>query len=200
MGLLRARLEELARQELLNYDTIESIRTECDHSIELVERWAMLDRDNFTCVAYALDLRNDQLVSALTRSWEIRRGTPSRDGDRLIRADTEFLEFCIDEGAMSPISDCEACPGNLLVYRNEDKCCHIGKVVKPGRVCSKWGPDDLLEHRPREVPDRYGDDLQYVESLSSKQSRNLFIQYALSVVNDDPQVKIRLEDTINNYR
>ena len=200
MEILRARLGELERQRSLNYDTIDSIRTEFDHSIELVEGWSDPGSVNFNCVMYALDLRNDQLLNALANSWDIIKGTPGRDDDRLILADTEFLEFCIAEGAMPPISDCQICAGNLLVYKNERKCRHIGKLVNHGRIHSKWGTKDLLEHDPLEVQDRYGDDLQYVESLSRKQSRDLFIKYAWSVVDDDPQVKIRLEHTIKNYR
>ena len=200
MELLRARLGELERHGNLNYDTIDSIRNEYDHSIELVERWSAPGPENFNCVMYALDLRNDQLLNTLANSWDIIRGTPGRDDDRLILADTEFLEFCIAKGAMPPIPDCEICPGNLLIYRNEGKCHHIGKLVDHGRIRSKWGTKDLLEHDPLEVQDRYGDDLQYVESLSRKQSRGLFIKYAWSVVDDDLQVKTRLEHTINNYR
>lgn len=187
------------RKRSLNYDTIDNIRTEFDHSIELVER-LVRGPENFNCVMYALDLRDDQLLIALANSWDIIRATPGRDDNRSILADTEFLEFCLAEGAMPRISDREICPGNLVVYRNDGKCRHIGKLVDHGRLRSKWGPDDLLEHDPLEAPDCYGDDLRYVEGLSRKQSRDLFIKYARSVIDDDPQVKMRLEDTINNHR
>ena len=202
MELLRARLGELTRKRSLNYDTIYCIRSEFDHSIELVERWSLPGPENFNCVMYALDLRDDQLLIALANSMDIIRETRGRDrvDGGLILADTEFLEFCIAEGAMPPISDREICPGNLLVYRNDGKCRHIGKLVNHGRLRSKWGTDDLLEHDPLEVPDCYGDSLQYVEGLSRKQSRDLFINYARSVIADNPQVKMRLEDTIDNHR
>ena len=149
---------------------------------------------------YALDMRDDQLLIALANSWDIVRRTPGRKGQREILADTEFLEFCIDEGAIPSISDRDIRPGDLLIYRNEGTCRHIGKVVDHGRVCSKWGTTDVLEHDPLEVRDRYSDDLQYVESLSHKHSRDLFIKYAWSVVDDDPQAKMCLEHAINEYR
>ena len=198
MELLRARLGELKRQGSLDYDTIDSIRTEFDHSIELVERWSVSGPENFNCVMYALDLKDDQLLIALANSWDIIRGTPGRDDDRLILADTEFLEFCIAEGAMPPISDRKIYPGNLLIYRNAGKCRHIGKLVDHGRIRSKWGTKDLLEHDPLDVPDCYGDDLQYVESLSRNQTRDLFIKYAWSVIDDDPRVKMHFEHAISN--
>ncbi len=199
MKLLRARLGELNRRCSLNYDTIDNMRTEFDHSIELVER-PVLGTENFNCVMYALDMRDDQLLIALANSWDIVRRTPGRKGQREILADTEFLEFCIDEGAIPSISDRDIRPGNLLIYRNEGKCRHIGKVVDHGRLRSKWSGNDLLEHDLLEVPDCYGDDLQHMKSSSCQQSRDLFIKYAWSVVDDDPQVKMCLEHAINNYR
>ncbi len=200
MDLLRARLGELKRQENLNFDAIESIRPDFDHTIQLIRSWSMPGPTNFNCVMYALNMRDDQLLYELANSYDVYRATPSHQGETCILADTEFLEFCIAEGSMPPISDRECRPGDLLIYRNEGKCRHIGKLVDHGRIRSKWGTKDLLEHDPLEVQDCYGDDLQYVESLSGKQSQDRFIKYARSVVDDDPQVRISLENAINDYR
>ncbi len=199
MDLLRARLGELKRQKNLNFDAIESIRPDFDHTIQLIRSWSMPGPTNFNCVMYALNMRDDQLLYELANSYDVYRATPSHQGETCILADTEFLEFCIAEGSMPPISDRECRPGDLLVYRNKGRCRHIGKVVKPGRVCSKWGPDDLLEHGPREVPDCYGDELWHAKSMTSAQSRDLFIKYARSVVKEDPCVKKHLEHEINTH-
>lgn len=201
MKLLRARLEELGREHSLHFDAIDGIRDEFDHSIELIERWPadIPGKQNFNCVVFALELRDDQLHNSIAESWDIVRGTPSRGGDNSIHADTEFLEFCIAKGRMLPILDRERGPGDLLVYRNNGECGHIGKVVEGGRICSKWGTDDLLEHEPLEVRDRYGDDLQYVGSLTREQSRGLFIEYAWSVMHHDPLIKKHFEQKISEH-
>ena len=199
MDLLRARLGELERDKELHFGAIDSIRPKFGHTMELIDSYSVTDRPNFNCVIYALELRDWQLLDVLANTWDVERGTDSRRNDRCISADTEFLEFCIDEGPMPSISDREPRPGDLLVYSNERECCHIGKAATNGRISSKWGTNDLLNHKPLEVPDFFGDDLQYLESLTGEQSRELFIEYARSVVKDDPCVKKYLEHEINTH-
>ena len=202
MELLRARLGELRREGHLDYNSIESIRTEFGHSIELVERWSEPGQGDFNCVMYALGLRGDPLLEALAdvNDCDIYRATPGRNNNEEILADTEFLEFCIAEGAMPPISKSNICPGDLLLYVNEGKCEHIGKFIDYDRLRSKWGPNDLLEHGPREVPDCYGNNLRRAAGISHEQSWDLFVEYAWSVVDDDPRVKERLSHIVDKYR
>lgn len=194
---LREKLGELKRAHELHFDAIENIRAEFDHSIELVEPWSSPGPTNFNCVMYALNLRDNPLVIALALTYDIVRAAPSRKGERCILADTEFLDFCLANGSMPSISGRTICPGDLLVYMNNVRCRHIGRVVEHGRIQSKLGTFDLMEHQPREMPDCYGDDLFYVESLTQKQSQELFIAYAWSVIEDNPRTESLLESAVN---
>jgi hypothetical protein len=197
---LREKLGELKRAHKLHFEAIENIRADFDHSIELVEPSSLPGPTNFNCVMYALNLKDDPLVIALALSDDIVRAVPSRRGERYILADTEFLDFCLANGSMPSISDRTTRPGDLLVYMNNGRCRHIGRVVERGRIQSKLGTFDLLEHHAHEMPDCYGDDLFYVESLTHEQSRDLFIEYAWSVVEDNPRTKLLLDSTINKHR
>ena len=200
MKSLREKLGELKRANELRFDAIDRIRADFDHSIELVERWSLPGPDNFNCVMYALNLRDDPLVIALALSDDIVRTTPSRSGESCVLADTEFLDFCLTNGSIRSISDRTTNPGDLLIYMKEGKCRHIGKVVECGRIQSKLGTFDLLEHRPLEMPDCYGNDLLYVEGLSYEQAKDLFVDYSRSVVCDNPQIKMQLDSTICEHR
>ena len=102
---------------------------------------------------YALDLQNDQ------RYLELRKII-----DPNIHADTSFLNYLIDEGALLLDSS-----GNLLTYSNELKITHIGKIDILGRVISKWGIGHLYEHAIYEVPISYGDQVRrysLIENIS----------------------------------
>jgi len=197
---LREKLGELKRAHDLHFDAIENIRADFDHYIELVEPWSLPGPTNFNCVMYALNLRENPLVIALALSDDSDRSTPSRKVDSCILADTEFLDFCLTSDSMPSISDRTTYPGDLLVYMNNGRCRHIGRVVECGRIRSKLGTFDLLEHQPYEMPDCYGEELLYVESLTHEQSQDLFIAYAWSVVEDNTQTKSLLESAVNQYR
>ena len=201
---LRKRLGELERQEALCYRAIQEMRPEFCHSIELadlsaVELGAHLQSN---CVMYAFDLRRSALFSAISDGEKIRRQYPSRSKvpDYCIFADTEFLDYCIDNRLISAISGREPESGDLVVYSDTERCHHIGKKILHGRIRSKWGPLEVLEHKLSEVPDFFGNDVQYFESVRHEQSRDFFVAYARSVIENNPETKSILDNIINDYK
>ena len=201
MESLRKKLGELNRQKKLSFDEIQKLRAEFPHSIHLAEQSPaeLIARLYFNCAMYAFNLRCDDLYRAIATGESIRRRNLSRDGDKIISADTEFVEYCIKQGLVSSISNREPESGDLVVYSDSDRCRHVGKLLDQSRVRSKWGMVDLFEHELLEVPDFYGDNVEYFESLRFEQSQDGFIAYAKSVVEDNPQAKLLLDNTINSY-
>lgn len=205
MKSLRKKLGELEQQEKLTFGEIEKLRPEFPHSIYLAEQSPaeLIAHTYFNCVMYAFNLKCDALYRAIAGSEIIRRRNPSRSAepepDYTISADTEFVDFCIDEGLISSISDRNAESGDLVVYSDNDRCRHVGKLLEQSRIRSKWGMAELLEHELLEVPDFFGDDVQYFESSGFEQSQDRFTAYARSVVEDNPQTKLLLDSTIKRY-
>ena len=205
VDLLRKKLGELLEQENLSIDEtideIEKIRVEFPHSIQVAEQshQEMVDLPFVNCVMYAFNLRCDDLYRAIFKCHRMRRSSSSRDDNKIISADTEFVEFCIDQGLLSSIAGRERESGDLAVYFKSETCCHVGKLLDTGRIRSKWGMIELFEHDLGEVPDTYGDKVEYFESLKFEQSQDGFIAYAKSVIEDNPQIKLLLDSTFKKY-
>ncbi len=201
VDLLREKLGELEKQKKLSIDEIEKLRAEFPHSIQLAEQSPaeMVALPFVNCVMYALNLKCDDLYRAIATDENIRRRNLSREGDKIISADTEFVEYCIKQGLVPTISNREPESGDLVVYSDSDRCRHVGKLLDQSRIRSKWGMVDLFEHELLEVPDFYGDNVEYFESLRFEQAQDGFIAYAKSVVEDNPQAKLLLDNAINSY-
>lgn len=202
--LLRQRLGDLEQQEILCFREIQKLHRQFRHSIELadisdVELGAHLLSN---CVMYAFDLRRSGLFSAISDSQEIRRRYPSRSKvpSYDIFADTEFVEYCIGEGLISQISDKNGESGTLVVYSDMTECRHVGKLARHGRIHSKWGTLEVFEHDLLEVPDFFGNDIRYFESVRHEQSLEFFVAYARSVIEDNPESESILHSIINIYR
>lgn len=203
VDLLRKKLGELEQQKKLSFDEIKKLRAEFPHSIQLPEQspQEMVDLPFINCAMYAFNLKSDDWYRAIADGPGIIRKNPSRatEPDYSISADTEFVDYCINKRLVSAISGRELESGDLVVYSDIDWCRHVGKLVRHGRIRSKWGTIDLFEHELFEVPDIYGHKHQYFEGLGSERAQQLFIRYAWSVVDDDPQIRILLKSAINTY-
>lgn len=204
MDFLRKKLGELEQQKKLCFDEIQQLRTEFPHSIQLVDQspTEAIAHLYVNCVMYAFNLQCDDLYRAIAGNVGIHRKTFSRSlvPDKRISADTEFVDYCIDEGLIPSISDRDLEFGDLVVYSDSERCRHVGKLLEQDRICSKWGLTELLEHELFEVPDFYGENVLYFESLRFEQSQDRFIEYARSVVEDNPRTKLLLDITIKKYR
>ena len=204
MNELRKKLRELDTDEKLRFDEIEKLRPEFTHSIYLAKQSPVEEIANYylNCVMYAFDLRCDDWYRAIAGNPNIIRKTRSRSKvrDYTIYADTEFVDYCIDNRLISAISGREPESGDLVVYSDTERCHHIGKKILHGRIRSKWGLTDLLEHELFEVQDSFGNNVRHFEALDYETSRRLFTRYAWSVVADDPQTKLLLKTAIETQR
>ena len=202
MNELRKKLGELDRHEKLRFDEIEKLRPKFGHSIYLANQSPVEEIANsyLNCVMYAFDLKFDDWYRAIAADPKIIRKTKSRSKqpDYSIFADTEFVDYCIDKRLISEISGREPESDDLVVYSDSERCRHVGKKISHGRIRSKWGLMDLLEHGLFEVQDTFGNTDRYFEALDYEQSRCLFTKYAWSVVEDDPQTKIHLRTAIES--
>ena len=200
MNELRKKLGELDRDNKLRFDEIEKLRPEFTHSIYLANQSPVEEIANsyLNCVMYAFDLKCDDWYRAIAGNPKVIRKTKSRSKRRnySIFADTEFVDYCIDKRLISAISGREPESGDIVVYSDSERCHHVGKNIPHGRIRSKWGLTDLLEHKLFEVQDSFGNNVRYFEALGYEQSRCLFTRYAWSVVADDPQTHLLLKTAI----
>lgn len=201
VDLLRKKLGELYGQEKLSVETIEKLRAQFPHSIQVAKQSPQetVDLPFVNCVMYAFNLKCDAMFRAIYECARIRRRNWSRDKDKKISADTEFVEFCIEKGFLLSKTEREREPGDLVVYFDNETCFHVGKLQDQNRIRSKWGSIELFEHDLREVPDLYGDKVKYFEPLQFEQSQDGFIAYAKWVVEDNPEVELLLDNTFDTY-
>ena len=78
-------------------------------------------------------------------------------------ADTVYLSFLIESGALTPTEDVE---GALAVWYSGGTVTHVGIVQMPGRMASKWGIGQLYEHGLFEIPMSYGNEIRFFEPLN----------------------------------
>jgi hypothetical protein len=76
-----------------------------------------------------------------------------------------FQDF-ITRGELKRLEESEV--GALVVYRTGDgHISHVGLIQENGKVISKWSWGPLLEHGVFDVPDHYGDTVEFYTGLAS---------------------------------
>ncbi len=144
--LLRDILQSITESHITSHERLMMERTS-NHAIKILSN--LSDNNAYNCVMYALDLRNDlryiDLVEELPRH---------------IHADTLFLSYLIEKGVLIPSQN-----GDLIVYSNDVKITHIGKISSTKRVTSKWGTGHLYEHAINEVPSSYGCNIELYQLI-----------------------------------
>lgn len=111
-----------------------------NHSIKIVS--PLGNGLKYNCVMFALGaVDNPQYIDLINHLPD----------DRDIHADTNFLKYLIEQGQLIPDPN-----GNLIIYSNDEKITHIGKIDSADRVQSKWGKGHLYDHAILEVPEDYG--------------------------------------------
>lgn len=145
---LRNVLETVTKSHISSHERLMMERTS-NHTIKMLSNLG--DNNAYNCVMYALDLHND-----------IRYIDLAEELPELIHADTLFLGYLIEKGALIPSQN-----GNLIVYSNDIKITHIGKIDSAKRVTSKWGTGHLYEHAINEVPSSYGDNIGLYQLIAN---------------------------------
>jgi hypothetical protein len=157
--------------------TIEVLRRGASHSIEV------LTNDNsplaFNCVMYAFGIEHNARYIQLARLCLDL--DPNDDQDpkyQGVHTDTGFVEFLIEKGLISEVMN--GTKGDVAVYCSEGRVKHVGRVIGPSRVASKWGMGHEYAHALAEVPSNYGGTLRYFTGLSQEKTLRAFIAYAAS--------------------
>jgi hypothetical protein len=145
---------------------VELIR-ELNLSIEPVPSEFNLSR--YTCIVYALELTEDPDYVAI-----------ASHGLGSVYAGTEFAQYLLLNHCLCEISEQAAKPGDLVFYFESDRVVHAGKVAQPGRVISKWGIGQLLEHPTLAVPEQYGDSVKYFSPIDKEEILDVFVEFAKS--------------------
>lgn len=117
-----------------------------------------------TCVMHALRLTGEPVYEAIAR-----HAHPE------IFAGRDFIEWACQH-RLQEIGN--AVDGALALYFENEVWRHIGIVVKPPRVTSKWGLFPVYEHNIGEIPARYGNEVRFFEAPAKGQGLHWFLNYA----------------------
>jgi hypothetical protein len=133
------------------------------HSIVAVPEPAVL-----TCVPYALGFGENRLYQAIAMEF-----------DPDIFAGRDFVEWLLD-GRLHEVNAPK--PDLLTLYFSGSVWQHIGLMISPTRVRSKWGTFPVYDHELWQVPASYGDELRFYELKDD--SLSLFVEYARALAVD----------------
>jgi hypothetical protein len=136
---LRKTLQEITLNHPSAHPRLMHERT-ANHSIKMLS--AVGNDLRYNCVMFALGaVSNQQYIDLINQLPD----------DCEIHADTKFLQYLIEQGQLIPDAY-----GNLIIYSNDERITHIGKIDSIERVISKWGVGHLYDHAILEVPEDYG--------------------------------------------
>jgi len=117
------------------------------------------EEQNYNCFVYVLGLHNDERFLG-NKGWDFTR-----------KLDALFDEM-IEQKILEKIEKPER--GNLVVYRADSgKISHVGLMEDGSTVISKWSWGPLLRHKIFDVPDHYGDAVEFYKI--SEKARDLVI-------------------------
>ena len=146
---------------------IEEMRTQFCHTIARRQGPAAVDR--YTCAVYAFDLVEDPTYVSIA-TFGLGR----------TYAGAEFVEFLLENGLLTERPLEGGVEGDLVMYLDDGRFRHVGKLHTPNRVVSKWGTGHLWEHELWEVPLNYGNELRFFEGPVDDAGLDLFIKFAES--------------------
>jgi hypothetical protein len=130
-------------------EALERLRREFAHSISILPDGR--DRiERFNCFAYALGL------------WEhpeyIRRVDAASNS---AVANSLVVRALLEGGKLIETSAAAAVPGDVVLYFDKKAITHAALISEQQTYCSKWGGDDVHQHRLWEVPAQYGNRVRY---------------------------------------
>ena len=148
---LRLALDEASKLRFRHEytETLERLRREFGHSISMLpDGCNRIAR--FNCFAYGLGL------------WEnvdyIRRVDAAENSAIL---NSQLVRVMLDDGTLEGIDAAKAASGDVLLYFNKEVVTHAAVVGAGQTYRSKWGGNEVHQHRLWEVPAQYGDRVRY---------------------------------------
>jgi hypothetical protein len=133
------------------------------HDIEVVASPTPIDR--YTCAVHAFDLVDDQEYEAIVLA------SPDH-----VYASPSFVQRLIDRGRLERIA--EGMVGGLIIYRADGTIQHIGRLISPERVESKWGVGHLYRHGLLAVPLQYGSEIEFAAAIRSDAVLDELVEFA----------------------
>lgn len=107
---------------------------------------------NYNCFIYVLGFQKDQRYLG--------------EANFAFQNLAKLFQALINSGELKRIEEPEV--GALVVYRTSDNhISHVGLVEEDGKIISKWSWGPLLEHGVFDVPDHYGDIVEFYTGLES---------------------------------
>jgi hypothetical protein len=125
--------------------------------------------NRYTCLVHVLNFAECAEYVAIAS-----RGIPdgfagARFGDWLLAHD------CLDT------ADGAGAVGQLVFYLRDSNFAHAGLVTAEGRITSKWGVGQLVEHALWEVPECYGENVLYFHRPTDERALELFHNYLAAI-------------------
>lgn len=147
---------------------IKNTRSKLPKELEIIKNPPEED-GNYNCFIYVLGLHNDREIIKETKGFIY----------------SNFFQTLIDKGELKLISAPQS--GDIIIYRNSKKfgseITHSGIVQENGTIISKWSWGPIIEHKIFDVPNFYGDEIQYIHKITSEQAKELFQKYKTSNIN-----------------
>jgi hypothetical protein len=81
--------------------------------------------------------------------------------DQLALINSALVSKWIDEGFLAEIQPGEAGPDDIVAYFYRGQLVHFAQFGSAGMLRSKWGANEVHEHRMWEVPADYGNQVRY---------------------------------------
>lgn len=107
------------------------------------------EEENYNCFVYVLGLQNDTRFLG-NKGWDFTRNLG------------KVFDEMIDSKVLKPLHEPKA--GSLVVYRaDDDSISHVGILETEKIVISKWSWGPLLRHAILDVPDHYGNRVDFYE-------------------------------------
>ena len=129
----------------------------------------------YRCFVYAFELVDSPKYQAIANAdmaleWDI------------FFAGSVFARFLIEHGAPEKINESEIRPDDVVVYLDgKSTPKHAGKIApQEGRIKSKWGGGLFLEHGILEVPENYGNTVNFYRRIPCEQAEKVFLQFVKS--------------------
>jgi len=119
-----------------------------DHLMKMGgHRLRIVDKDpSFNCHAYALGISSMPAFRDLVRN---RADSALANGD--------FVSYLIGNGEIRIVGGQSYTPENIVIYFKDRRPTHSARIGDE-LLISKWGGDEIIEHRLWEVPTIYGDE------------------------------------------
>ena len=165
--MLRQRLQELTQNEDVDSHPhlLVMIAAEYPHTIDVAASPHPINR--YTCLMHVFDLMEKPEYIAIA-NWGLGN----------VFAGADFAHWLIDNDELTPLQADNAQAGDLVMYFRDGAFKHVGLLQGSGRVLSKWGQGNLYEHGVLEVPNSYGDDVRYYESVGYEDAFDAFTRFA----------------------